>query len=40
MKPIRATGLTLGTVRLELFGNLTACVLLYYANDYCIYDCG
>ena len=32
-------GLTLGTARLELFGNLTACILLYYANDYCIYDC-
>ena len=31
--------LTLGTVRLKLFGNLTACILLYYANDYCIYDC-
>ena len=37
--PPERLGLTVGTVRLELFGNLTECVLLYYANDYCIYDC-
>ena len=29
MKPTRALGLTLGTVRLELFGNLTAHVYYY-----------
>ena len=23
-------------VRLELFGNLTTCILLYYTNNYCI----
>ena len=37
--PPERLGLTLGTVRLELFGNLMECILLHYANDYCIYDC-
>ena len=37
--PPERLGLTLGSVKWELFGNLTACILLYYANDYCIYDC-
>ena len=37
--PPERLGLTVGTVRLELFGNLTECILPYYANDYCIYDC-
>ena len=35
--PPERLGLTLWTVRLELFGNLTTCILLYYTNDYCIW---
>ena len=29
-------GYCLRPVRLELFGNLTTCILLYYTNDYCV----
>ena len=35
--PPEQLGLTLGTLRLELFGNLPTCILLYYTNDYCIW---
>ena len=31
MKPTRALGLTLGTVRLELFGNLTIAFIFVYS---------